>query len=551
MAVATGMPRWFSPLALIVAVGIAIALGVLAAIASAEPPRPSLDFLPSASGKPCADPAYPECRRLRFVYGPLPVTPGNNAPLVGPVTIEKPAYDGYAVRTFSDLVRSDGSVPPVDAVHLHHGVWTSVPQYGNAFPFYGTGEEKTVFQLPTGYGMLVRTTDNWQIQYMLHNQTTRPENLFIVYDVDYLPLAAARKHPIKTALPIWLSILWDSPHQYYPVFNVQKGYGKVNPKTGRRECTYPRDRCAAFSPFGGDQPGNGTGYDWVVPKRYEGTFVGMGGHLHPGGLRDEVSILRRVDGRERARRIFNSRAVYYDPGGPVSWDLSMTVTPPGWRVAVKPGDTIRLNAVYDSERGSWYEDMGIVMGWLVPGDRSGADPFQRVRARGRGGRVRSRYVKIPTEGQVTHGHLPESSNYGGGNARPLPGRAGPLTTEVKVDGFAYHPGDLSRAATEGIPRVKLDSTLTFRNYDASASIWHTITACKPPCTGTAGISYPLADDDSNLDSLELGFGPPHFPTGNRASYSVNPRQAGLKPGETYTYFCRVHPFMRGAFRVVQ
>jgi len=26
---------------------------------------------------------------------------------------------------------------------------------------------------------------------------------------------------------------------------------------------------------------------------------------------------------------------------------------------------------------------------------------------------------------------------------------------------------------------------------------------------------------------------------------------GFKVGETYTYFCRIHPFMRGAFKVVQ
>ena len=51
-----------------------------------------------------------------------------------------------------------------------------------------------------------------------------------------------------------------------------------------------------------------------------------------------------------------------------------------------------------------------------------------------------------------------------------------------------------------------------------------------------------------FDSGELGYGPPGLtPAANRNSWST-PKT--LKPG-TYTYFCRIHPFMRGAFRVVK
>ena len=47
-----------------------------------------------------------------------------------------------------------------------------------------------------------------------------------------------------------------------------------------------------------------------------------------------------------------------------------------------------------------------------------------------------------------------------------------------------------------------------------------------------------------IDSGELGvYGPP---TANRETWST---PSDLAPG-TYTYFCRIHPFMRGAFRVV-
>ena len=50
----------------------------------------------------------------------------------------------------------------------------------------------------------------------------------------------------------------------------------------------------------------------------------------------------------------------------------------------------------------------------------------------------------------------------------------------------------------------------------------------------------------DFDSGELGFGP-RFATAaaNRDTYKT---PKNLKSG-TYTYFCRVHPFMRGSFRV--
>ena len=75
---------------------------------------------------------------------------------------------------------------------------------------------------------------------------------------------------------------------------------------------------------------------------------------------------------------------------------------------------------------------------------------------------------------------------------------------------------------------------------------HTITSCRAPCNGLTGIAYPLADGPVRFDSGNLGFGPRNATAAAQRVTWKTPKQ--LRIG-TYTYFCRVHPFMRGSFRV--
>jgi len=101
------------------------------------------------------------------------------------------------------------------------------------------------------------------------------------------------------------------------------------------------------------------------------------------------------------------------------------------------------------------------------------------------------------------------------------------------------------SAIDPIPTVKAGQTLTFNNLDAplGPGIWHSITACAAPCNKSTGIAYPLADGNVAFDSGQLGTGGP--PTAGRVTWQT---PADLQPG-LYTYFCRIHPFMRGAFDV--
>ena len=74
-------------------------------------------------------------------------------------------------------------------------------------------------------------------------------------------------------------------------------------------------------------------------------------------------------------------------------------------------------------------------------------------------------------------------------------------------------------------------------------VWHTITACAAPCNASTGVAYPLADAAIPFDSGQLGVAGP--PTAGRVTWTTS---ADL-PAGTYTYFCRIHPAMRGAFRI--
>jgi plastocyanin len=116
---------------------------------------------------------------------------------------------------------------------------------------------------------------------------------------------------------------------------------------------------------------------------------------------------------------------------------------------------------------------------------------------------------------------------------------------VNIDTYEYEPTDLDLATQ--VPTVKAGEAITFNNLDAPAvgdGTWHSITACAAPCNQTTGVAYPLADGPIEFDSGQLGnFGQP---TSGHLSWTT---PADL-PAGTYTFFCRVHPFMRGAFRVL-
>lgn len=485
--------------------------------------------------------SYPAgVERLHYRYGPLFVTPGTNLILIGNKTMPKPEENGYVVGLVPNLTLANGRVPPTDVLHLHHGVWLSTAGADTTSPglpyqrFFATGEEKTQLHLPAPYGYPVSSSDKWILNYMIHNLTERKYRVYIDYEVDFVPLNSPLGQTLRPVRPVWMDI---RNGEAYPVFNTLKGSGTNG------TYTYPDQDPGAYSATKQLD-------EWSVDR--PGTLVWAAGHLHPGGLYDTLEMTRsgaRVETQAGqpaptpgvqpgSVRLFRSTAHYYDPRGPISWDLAMGATMPDWRVAVKPGDTLRVSTTYDSKRASWYEGMGIMVLWMTT-DETGVDPFTHA---------------VDQSEQITHERLPENVDSGAASSlgltdpHRLPNGRAPHNT-IDIKDFAYEYGGYGLPGASGDPpTVSQGHSLTFVNLDNSKQIYHTITACQDPCMLNGGISYPLANGPIGFDSAELGTGLSGFTAASGKVRWQTP--ANLAPG-TYTYFCRIHPFMRGSFRIVR
>ncbi len=520
-------------------------VGVLSALALFAPSA-------AASSSCCIE-------HLHFAAGPYVVTPGANLILLQWNKVPKPTQDGYMIRVAPNLRYAKrghccGAIPPVSFIHLHHGVWLSngtagegagISAYGGFYPFMAVGEEKTIFSMPKGYGYPVGAHDWWVLNYMIHNLTAQAYTVYITYDMDFVPMSSSLARTITPVHPIWMDV--QAGH-LYPVYNVAQQSGRGG------QFTYPD---MAGNPYGGA----GRALN-VFPVDHAGTLIATAGHVHPGGLWDELDMMRQgaSPGHGAAPglvpgsvRLFRSHAHYFDKRGPISWNLAMTATAPDWRPSVKSGDTLRVSATYDTRRASWYEVMGIMVVWEAYNDQTGVDPFTH---------------KLDQRGHITHGYYPQNNDNGGQfslGINPNSFRAC-HPKKVVILKFTYHPGDFTATGRQRcMPTIHAGQSLRFINADAypapgpvggslgldslispptlySKSIFHSVTSCKDPCNRNGAMSYPLADA-AGFDSGQLG---PWLPAVGTLTWST---PGNLRPG-TYTFFCRIHPFMRGVFRVI-
>jgi len=518
---------------------------------------------------------------LKFYFGPYVVPPGWDA---NRVDLDLPLANGHILSVEPGMRRvQDLSEPSHQEGHIHHAHWFAFDPgnqednytYGNTEWIFGNGDEETKADFqersaadPSGplYGQFIGASGPQLMIYMLHNKTSAPLNVYIVLDVTFLhgttaEASAALKREIHDISGVLFGRTFDVPRK-------PGGDGRF---TTTRDMSKP--------------------IEWTATV--DGTMIGTGSHLHPGGLRVITENLGSKDnpcpdtgGGTGGTLLLSSDALFRN--AQFSEDFQMEVTHPAWRAPVHKGDRIRITGIYENAEHAWYTVMthqgvyideqeaprGRCTPYLAGGLKEQTTRTvkrrhvhvrkvrvkQKVRGRRSTRMVRKRIVhwhkkKIVEGLAVTEGvpnrpwaHKPDlfcGLQFGAPPCEKpeAPRPAGAYTDTVTIADFLYLPGDRTLSGDLGAPpRVKPGTSLSFVNADQAANIRHSVTTCPHPCNGRYVANYPFAD--GVWDSGTLGYDA--IDGGNPNPVSSTP--SDLKPGR-YAYFCRIHPWMRGEFEV--
>ncbi|MCA1814219.1 MAG: hypothetical protein LC624_09765 [Halobacteriales archaeon] len=581
-----------------------LALLLVPALPAAPVPGPPLGGAPLGirlEALPLADVAQPVEAMLprpagslvhtTFLYGPHVVPQGWD---LDRYALALPFETGFVTKlAFRLQDAATGEVPTNLQVHIHHALWFGAATGTLSPPFiFGTGEERTQIDLasraaaaPHGplYGIPFMQDQAQVLVLMLHNKQTVPRVVTILLDVEFVygtapQVADARRcrDPLR-ALPVddidgcvagrdvhgvrgglWGDI-FDVPRQpqgdgvfTYPLDGIYNRYGPAD--YGLPVPTYygfftPRLLNASF----------------LVPE--DATLVFAQGHLHPNGMATIVANLgpdgsgcdADLDGDGLpGTTLFRSDKLDRNPAAwPYSEDFQMGVTKPGFRAPLRAGDRLAQFGLYANREVATYQAMTFAAIQM--------DPAQAPGPRGPGC-ARSDFAPrvvdapgmdatatVPNRAwdgpELALCDVPGSPACNAPVPPPAPGLDSPPA--VAIAQFAYAPGDANLAGALGLPPVvHAGRGLTFVNVDTAAVVRHTVTSCAWPCNGAYTANYPRPDGvfDSdrlgNLDVLDGGSIPP-----DPHDDPLWGTPADLPPG-FYSYFCRLHPTMRGAFEVV-
>ncbi|MFL5845483.1 MAG: hypothetical protein ACJ762_12390 [Solirubrobacteraceae bacterium] len=563
-------------LVLVVGLAAAVALSATPALAQEQGGGDPLQALTGPNGKLARYIPKPAGTRevSKLWFGPYVVPPGQD---MNRVDLDLPLRDGYLVSIEPTMARvADLSVPSHQEAHIHHAHWFALDPgneednytFGNSEWIFGNGDEETKANFeersaadPDGpnYGEYIGASGPQLMIYMLHNKTNQPLNTWIVLDVTFV-------HGTKAEL--------NKPGQ--------KPWHDVSGVLFGRTFDVPRQA-------DGDGKWDTT-HDMPKPiiwtSTLEGTIVGTGSHVHPGGEEIITENLGPADnpcpddGRGFGGTTLLDADVLWHYGALFSEDYQTEVTNPYWRAPLHKGDRIRITGIYENKEHAWYTAMthnGFYVdeaqppkGRCAPYLIGGKKPMRTVTKKVKKGvkyRIdkRGKLVRkviwatkrkkvgmdiidgVPNR-EWGHDHdtlcglqygKPECNR----PAEPRP--TGPFTNEVVISDFLYVPGDTSLSGSPGaVPRVHAGQSLTFVNGDQAANIRHTVTTCELPCNGAYVANYPWAN--GAWDSGTLGYDA--IDGGSPDPISSTPPDLAIG---RYAYFCRIHPWMRGQFEVAK
>ncbi len=160
--------------------------------------------------------------------------------------------DGYITRFKPDLVRADGTRPadradPPPPRHLALG-----PRLRQRPVLRRRRGEDRSPRSRSGYGMPVKATDQWLLLYMVHSAVQQPMEVYITYDIDFVPKAEGRGDRAQAGLsglarrpPLRLPGLQRPARLRRPRRQVHLAEAAAAPPSTRRQADRRPGRCRA------------------------------------------------------------------------------------------------------------------------------------------------------------------------------------------------------------------------------------------------------------------------------------------------------------------
>lgn len=459
------------------------------------------------------------------------------------------------------------------------------------------------------YGVYIEPGQPQALIYMLHNKDAATRHVFVALDVTFIYGSAEQIRdapPGCGPIPLQEGELCRAGSDFHHLHGTLWG----NTWDVPRNFTAAALGVESIHVRSPDQAPS-----LIFTVAQDATAIGTAGHLHPNGIDVIVANLGPAgsgceadvdgDGYPGATLAVSHKFTQI-PGVVASEEYQMGVTQDGWRAAVREGDRIAQYGRYFDHVYASYEAMsyaGFYVDRLAPPAPHVADcatppgaaaffaasrpylvddgvalPFTTMADHS--ANVLATKLNDDWEGRVNHGHCAISVDDPASarddrlpcddpqKATPAPG-SGRAVTEVHVADFLYVPGDHTLSGALGAPAlVTQGDTLRFVNEDVGIGVRHSVSSCKFPCNGPYVANYPNPDGhfDSgkmgNLDYIDGGLAQTsgqHDLAGQEydgpgVSYDAYPywdlEAAELDPG-MYSYYCRIHPWMRGWVEVAE
>ena len=491
-------------------------------------------------------------------FGPYVVTPGSD---LSRLDFTPAMATGYTTEVHTFVLDADGTKIPGNEVHTHHvhllQLDPSNPEYFDWLT--GTGEEMTggsiaerakadpAYSAGRRYGMPVTQGKQLGVLSMLHNMTSQTRTVYIRFRLRFVYGSHDEIQQAKH---------WDfhalTPQIFGGTFNVPRTGGSYAwPLNLDQVADNADNRGGITSNPTPSKLEPGVGVVWTAP--YSGTLVVAGGHLHAGGTDAVLSNLGSTthpcpqQGMKGypGTTLLNSRVIGHHGVWP-SNDYQMGLSQYAWRAYVHKGDRLAINGGYLAKQYGYPDAMVFVGVYLdraaQPPAGAGCAPFLAGHPNASQTQVIRTHINHPWS---MYPDQPFCTKCDQRESRPKPGAT---TDTVHIAGMQYLPGNGGTSgAPVGPPVVSRGQPLTFLNEDYAASmVRHTVTSCRAPCNGPDMTNYPFFD--GRFDSGPLGwmFEDAYVSTQSLPKWTLDTQH--MQPGY-YTFFCRLHPSMRGAFYV--